>query len=96
MARTTSKGHISISGEIHREDDQYVATIERLNVSSFGSSVDEAMNAVLDALAVYIDTLSEEGLLQDTLNETGIPILWGREPEVEFRINCRVPTALTS
>ena len=57
---------------IEREDDQYVATIADLDVSSYGDTIDEAMRRVGDALALYLETLAEDGELEMILRQQGI------------------------
>lgn len=57
---------------IEKEDDQYVATVHELNVSSYGDTVDEAIERVGQALGLYLETLAEDGELESVLRSRDV------------------------
>lgn len=68
-------GYVVLTIRIHREDDAYVGLCEELDVSSFGDSVDEALAATLEATALYLETLDDEGERDAVFAERGITML---------------------
>lgn len=60
---------------IEREDDRYVATCKELDVSSFGRSIEEAVQHLDDAVTLYLDIIEEDGERDRVFRERGIEIV---------------------
>ena len=61
----------SLSATIWQEGDQYVAKCPELGVASCGNSPEEAIDALREAVELYLENAGELGLLDDlsdTLN----------------------------
>lgn len=57
--------------EIFREGDVYVALCPDLNVSSFGDTVDEARQSLIEALEAFLEECENRGTLDEVLREAG-------------------------
>lgn len=64
--------HLTLSCYIEEEDGQYVATIRDLDVSSYGDTIDDTVKYVMEALQLHLETLIEDGELEETLQERGV------------------------
>lgn len=60
--------------EIFKEDNQYVAIAPELNVSSFGDSVNEAKQAVKEAVELFLEECKRMGTLEEVLEEAGFKL----------------------
>lgn len=63
--------YLNIKMEIFQEDDLYVSLCPNLNVSSFGESVEEAKQSLIEAVEAFIEECAEMGTLEDVLEECG-------------------------
>ena len=62
---------LSVSIEVFKEGDQYVALAPELNVSSFGESIDDARMSLKEALEAFLEECAEMGSLEQVLEESG-------------------------
>ena len=74
------KGHVVLTLKVNRERSQYVSVCEELGVASCGNTVEEAFEAAKDATTVYLQTLDDEGMLEEVLAERGVKVLPGDPP----------------
>ncbi len=63
--------YLNIKMEVFLEDDLYVSLCPNLNVSSYGESVEEAKQALLEAVEAFLEECAEMGTLEDVLEECG-------------------------
>ena len=75
---------IALHLEVEREDDLYVANCPALDLSSYGDTVDDAVAHLKDAIALYLETIAQDGELERVLAERGIAI------EPPLTVNYRV------
>ncbi len=70
---STSEGSIQVSFTTHifKDDDAYVAHVPELDVSSCGSSPDEARRNIHDAVRGFLEVCEEKGNLNEILEEAG-------------------------
>jgi predicted RNase H-like HicB family nuclease len=66
---------IALTLEIEREGDQYVATCRELDVSSYGDTVEDAIEHVRNALLLYLDVIEQDGEREQVFRERGIQIV---------------------
>jgi predicted RNase H-like HicB family nuclease len=62
---------LDYSVQIWREGEQFIAYAMPLDVASSGASIDEARNALKEAVRLFIDTAREQGTLAEVLEESG-------------------------
>ena len=78
---------ISVRVEIFKEGDAYVALSPKLNVSSFGETVDEAKKSLKEAVGAFIEECETMGTLEEVLEESGFSKInnsWeSRKPIIE-------------
>lgn len=67
-------GYIVLAVNILEENGQYTAVCKQLDVATFGSTVEEAYENIINAVQVYLDGLEEEGLMYEVFEEKGIVI----------------------
>jgi len=65
---------ITLTLEVEREDDQYVSFCPELDVSSYGDTVEEALQHLRDAVALYLETIEQDGELERVFRERGIDV----------------------
>ena len=65
---------IELPAEVHRERDTWVASCPQLHVASQGSTVEEAMAMLQEALALFIEGCCEQGILDRVLKESGLEV----------------------
>ena len=70
----TVEGVIVLTGVVEPEDAWFVSRCLELGTSSFGDTVDEARDNLVDAVRVHIDGLIETGELLGVLRERNIRI----------------------
>ncbi|HBT88993.1 hypothetical protein [Desulfobacter sp.] len=63
--------NINIKVEVFREDDLYVALCPLLNVSSYGESVEEAKQSLIEAVEAFVEECLDMDTLEDVLEESG-------------------------
>lgn len=74
-------GHIVITLKAHREGEQYVSECVELGLASCGDTLDEAFQAIQNAVTVYLETLQDEGELERVLAERKITVVAGEPPD---------------
>ena len=62
--------NLSVSVEIFKEDDVYVALSPELNVSSFGETIDEAKESIEEAIEAFLEECREMGTFVEVLEES--------------------------
>jgi predicted RNase H-like HicB family nuclease len=62
---------VSYTGQLFEEDDQIVALCPELNVSSFGDTPQEALNALQEAMDLFLEECQRMGTLEMVLEEAG-------------------------
>lgn len=62
---------IPYTGEIFEECGQVVALCPELNVSSFADTVDQALDSLKEAVALFLDQCRRMGTLEFVLEEAG-------------------------
>ena len=60
---------ITLTLEVEREDDQYVSLCPELDVSSYGDTVEDALQHLRDAIALYLETIEQDGELERIFRE---------------------------
>ena len=65
---------IKFPAEVHRERDTWVASCPQLHVASQGSTAEEAMAMLREALALFIEGCCEEGIMDRVLEESGLEV----------------------
>lgn len=72
---------IKFPAEVHRERTAWVASCPRLHVASQGSTAEEAMAMLREALVVFFEGCREEGILDRVLEESGLDVQVTATPE---------------
>ena len=62
--------NLSVRIEIFKEGDVYVALSPKLNVSSFGETINGAKKSLKEALEAFIEECERMGTLEDVLEES--------------------------
>jgi predicted RNase H-like HicB family nuclease len=62
---------VAYTSEIFEEDGQVVALCPELNVSSYGESAPDALNALKEAVELYLEECLRMGTLDSVLEEAG-------------------------
>ena len=65
---------ITLTFVIEPEDDRYVATCRELDVASQGTSIEDAVHHLQNAVTLYLEVLEEDGELERVFRERGIEI----------------------
>lgn len=66
-------GHVLLTFRVRRDEDGfYVGDCEPLGVSSFGNTIEEALDATLEATAAYLEALDDSGERERVFAEKGI------------------------
>ncbi len=78
------------NAEYFREDDVYVGICSELNVSSFGTDIEEAKLSLREAVLAFAETCEEMGTLEEVLEEAGFReedgVWFPREPVMEEKL----------
>jgi predicted RNase H-like HicB family nuclease len=77
----------------HEEDGQWVSECVELGVASCGDTAQEALEAVLEATNLYIETLKDEGELERVFRERSIRVIPAAELASQGEISARIPVA---
>lgn len=67
--------YIVLTIKIHQEGDYFLAECEELGVPSFGQSHEEALEAIREAVRLYVNTLEAEGERERVFAEKGIELI---------------------
>jgi predicted RNase H-like HicB family nuclease len=78
---------ISYTSEIFEEDGQVVSLCPELNVSSYGSTAEEALDSLKEAVTLFLEECRLMGTIDLVLEESG----YRREPGVPDRWIYRQP-----
>lgn len=65
------KGKVEFTAEIFKEGEVYVSLCPELNVSSFGDSVDEAKESLVEAVTAFLEECKTMGTFEEVLEEAG-------------------------
>jgi predicted RNase H-like HicB family nuclease len=57
--------------QIWREGEQFIAHAMPLDVASSGATIDQAREAVREAVKLFVDTARDQGTLAEILEEAG-------------------------
>jgi predicted RNase H-like HicB family nuclease len=87
-------GHIVVLVRIEREGSHFVGHAEPFKVSSFGNTIDKALNATLEATAAYLETLDDEGTRDSVFAELGVDFVTDA-PDVEQKFTARLGEFVT-
>jgi len=85
---------ISYRAEIFREGDLYVARCSDLDVSSFGDTVDEARNALQEAVEAFLEGCELLGTLDEVLAECGfakVDGVWSLRRRIVEEVTAAIP-----
>lgn len=96
MAPATPDMEILMTFRVHQEGKYHVAQAVELDVSSFGKSVEEAVEALADATTTYLEALDQEGALEEVLKEKEIPIGRPGWSSVRVEVELYTPRELVS
>ena len=66
--------NIEYKTEFFEEDDQIVALVPELNVSSFGRTLDEAKRRIQEAVELFLEGCAALGSLEEVLEESGFAL----------------------
>ncbi len=64
--------------EIFREGDLYVGLCRDLEVSSFGETIEEAKQSLIEALGAFLEECEAMGTLEEVLEEAGFVLQEGQ------------------
>lgn len=62
---------ISVRIEIFKEGDVYVALSPKLNVSSYGDTIEDAKKSIKEAIEAFVEECGRMGTLEEVLEESG-------------------------
>lgn len=75
-------GHILVTFRISRDDDgYYVGECQELGVSSFGNTLQEALDATVEATEAYLQALDETGERDRVFSERGVQFYRNTPPD---------------
>jgi predicted RNase H-like HicB family nuclease len=76
-------GHVLLTITVSPEDDSYVGVCQELGTSSFGTTIDEALKATLEATSAYLEALEDSGERERVFKERGVAF-YEKEPPSDF------------
>ena len=80
-------GYIIVMVHIEKDQDGYfVGTAQPFGISSFGTSLDEAVEATLEATSAYLQTLDDEGLRDEVFKDLAVDYLLEEPSGVAIRV----------
>lgn len=77
------QGMITLTYVIDKEDDQFVALCRELDVSSYGDSVEDAVEHLQEAVELYLDVIEADGERERIFRERGIEVVPRLEAEYD-------------
>ena len=77
--------YIILTFMVEREGDYQVSKCLELGTASLGRSTDEALDNLMDATRVYLDTLDDLGECRQLLEEKGVTVYPYEPAELEIR-----------
>ncbi|MEW5691979.1 MAG: type II toxin-antitoxin system HicB family antitoxin [Candidatus Hydrogenedentota bacterium] len=72
---------ILIRMEIFKEGDEYISLCPELNISSFGSSIEEAKKSLKEAVDLFLEECEKMGTLVTVLEEAGFTYIQKPVPQ---------------
>jgi predicted RNase H-like HicB family nuclease len=63
--------NLVFNSEIFKEEDVYISLCPELNVSSFGETIEEARESLIEAVEAFIEECEIMGTLEEVLEEAG-------------------------
>lgn len=66
--------YIVVTLAIQREGDYYVSRCQELGTASFGATKEEALQKIVDATELYLNTLEDLGECERVLREKGVQV----------------------
>ena len=72
---------VPYTSQLFEEDEQVVAVCPELNVSSYGNTSDEAIDALKEAVTLFLEECRRMGTLDVVLEEAG----YRRDPASGYR-----------
>ena len=67
--------HIALSIEIEREGDAFTAFCSELGTASCGDTEDEALENIVEAVTLHLNTLEKLGQRERVFREAGIEVV---------------------
>ena len=89
-ARRSDEGMIFVTAIVEHEDDQFVSHCRELGTTSCGDTVDEAFNALREAITVHLEDLADMGELHQFLRERNVNIVIAPDQHLH-ELNLPVP-----
>ena len=71
-------GQLELHFTIEKEDDQFIASCDELDIASQGHTVEEAMRHVMDAVLLWAEVQMEDGDLERELSQRGLKLKQAR------------------
>lgn len=68
-------GHILVTFRVSQEDGQFTSECVELGTASCGDTIEEALDGIMSATELYLDTLQAEGQRERVFEERGIALL---------------------
>jgi hypothetical protein len=88
-------GYITLTFEVFPERRQFVSRCRELDVASCGDSIGEAIEAIHDAVRVYLDAIEQLGERQRIFAEKGIEVRKTKPREVHVESDGLPPNSFT-
>ena len=63
--------HIPYTSHLFKEEEQFVALCPELNVSSYGDTADQALTALKEVVALFLEECRAMNTLETVLEEAG-------------------------
>jgi predicted RNase H-like HicB family nuclease len=67
-------GYILVTLSLHREGDQWVGLCPELGTATCGDTLDEALEALREGIALHLQTLSDVGECECFLKKQGVTV----------------------
>jgi predicted RNase H-like HicB family nuclease len=74
-------GYVVLTLRAYPEGKQWVSECLELGVTSCGHTIEEALENIRDAVAVYLDAIQEQGEIARIFRERGVVVHSGEPPE---------------
>jgi len=81
-------GHVIVLIRIERDGSYFVGHAEPFEISSFGTTLDKALKATLEATAAYLETLDDEGIREKVFADLGVEFVTDA-PDGERNVTAR-------
>lgn len=67
-------GYITVTHLIKKEGDKFASHCPELDVSSFGDTLEEAPENLVDVICLYLNSIEELGLIEEIFKKRGIKV----------------------